>query len=155
MADASPVFDQINLVVKDMDASLAFYRRLGLTISEPPVWPPGTGARHAEVAMPSGVRLEFDNYEMVRIWHPSWSETQGRGRIVLGFSMPSREAVDARYAELVSAGHGARHAPHDAFWGSRYAIVHDPDGNDVGLMSPPDAKHGSRRKADDRTERAQ
>jgi hypothetical protein len=26
----------------------------------------------------------------------------------------------------------------DAFWGARYAIVADPDGNDVGLMSPID-----------------
>ena len=28
--------------------------------------------------------------------------------------------------------------PFDAFWGARYAIVADPDGNDVGLMSPID-----------------
>jgi uncharacterized glyoxalase superfamily protein PhnB len=91
--------------------------------------------------MPSGVRVEFDNYEMVSVWHQDWRETEGLGRIVLGFSMPSREAVDARYAELVAAGHRGRQPPHDAFWGSRYAIVHDPDGNDIGLMSPPDAKH--------------
>ena len=32
--------------------------------------------------------------------------------------------------------------PHDAFWGARYAIVEDPDGIAVGLMSPisPDFK---------------
>jgi len=29
-------------------------------------------------------------------------------------------------------------APYDAFWGARYAIVEDPDGNAVGLMSPID-----------------
>lgn len=115
MTDVPPVFDQVNLIVKDMNATLAFYRRLGLTIPEPLVWPPGTGARHAEVAMPNGVRVEFDNYEMVRIWHPDWRETEGRGRIVLGFSMPSREAVDARYAELVGAGHRGCQTPHDAF----------------------------------------
>ena len=28
--------------------------------------------------------------------------------------------------------------PFDAFWGARYAIVEDPDGNSVGLMSPVD-----------------
>ena len=28
--------------------------------------------------------------------------------------------------------------PYDAFWGARYAIVEDPDGNAVGLMSPID-----------------
>ncbi len=28
--------------------------------------------------------------------------------------------------------------PYDAFWGARYAVVSDPDGNGVGIMSPPD-----------------
>jgi predicted enzyme related to lactoylglutathione lyase len=30
--------------------------------------------------------------------------------------------------------------PWDAFWGSRYAIVADPDGNHVGIMSPSEPK---------------
>jgi uncharacterized glyoxalase superfamily protein PhnB len=55
---------------------------------------------------------------------------------VIGFALESREAVDDRYAELTSAGYQARQPPFDAFWGARYAIVADPDGNDVGLMSP-------------------
>lgn len=138
MADARPVFDQVNLVVGDMDAALGFYRRLGLTIADPPDWPPGSGARHAEVAMPNGTRLEFDNHAMVAIWHPDWRDGGNASRVVLNFSLPSRAAVDERYAELTAAGHGARRPPHDAFWGSRYAIVQDPDGNDVGLMSPMD-----------------
>ena len=50
--------------------------------------------------------------------------------------LPDRQAVDDRYAELISAGYRGRQPPFDAFWGSRYAIVADPDGNDVGLMSP-------------------
>lgn len=37
-------------------------------------------------------------------------------------------------------GHKGRQPPYDAFWGARYAIVADPDGNDVGLMSPLDEK---------------
>jgi uncharacterized glyoxalase superfamily protein PhnB len=28
--------------------------------------------------------------------------------------------------------------PYDAFWGARYAVVSDPDGNAVGIMSPID-----------------
>ena len=43
---------------------------------------------------------------------------------------------DERYAQLTSAGYLGRQPPFDAFWGARYAIVADPDGNDVGLMSP-------------------
>ena len=88
--------------------------------------------------MPNGVRLEFDNYEMVAIWYPGWTARDGSPRAVLGFSLASREAVDELYAELTLAGYVGRQAPHDAFWGARYAIVQDPDGNDVGLMSPKD-----------------
>lgn len=36
----------------------------------------------------------------------------------------------------MSNGYLGRQPPFDAFWGARYAIVADPDGNDVGLMSP-------------------
>ena len=57
-------------------------------------------------------------------------------RVVLGFAVASREAVDEIYTDLTGAGHAARQPPYDALWGARYAIVEDPDGNNVGLMSP-------------------
>jgi|SRR6185295_2038604 len=138
MTSSGAVFDQVNLVVRDMEAALAFYRRLGLTIPTPPAWPPGSAARHAEVAMPNGVRLEFDNHEMAALWHAGRREPSEGGRPVLGFALASRQEVDERYAELTAAGHVGRQPPYDAFWGARYAIVRDPDGNDVGLMSPAD-----------------
>lgn len=56
--------------------------------------------------------------------------------VVIGFSLPTREAAEERYAELTSAGNAGRQPLFDAFWGARYAIVADPDGDDVGLMSP-------------------
>ncbi len=59
-------------------------------------------------------------------------------KVVIGFSLPTRQAVDERYVELTAAGYAGRQPPFDAFWGARYAIVADPDGNDVGLMSPID-----------------
>ena len=34
------------------------------------------------------------------------------------------------------AGAEAHKEPWDAFWGMRYAIVHDPDGNSVELFCP-------------------
>jgi uncharacterized glyoxalase superfamily protein PhnB len=51
--------------------------------------------------------------------------------------------VDAAYGDLTGAGYAALQAPFDAFWGSRYAIVEDPDGIAVGLMSPPSAEFRS------------
>jgi uncharacterized glyoxalase superfamily protein PhnB len=57
---------------------------------------------------------------------------------VLGFKVGSRERVDEIYADLVAAGYRGQQSPYDAFWGARYAVIEDPDGNAVGVMSPVD-----------------
>ena len=62
----------------------------------------------------------------------------GRGPRRPRVLLASRQEVDARYAELTAAGYAGRQPPTDAFWGARFAIVRDPDGNDVGLISPVD-----------------
>jgi len=65
----------------------------------------------------------------------------GAAGIVIGFRVPSRDAVDQTYEDLTSAGYGGQQSPYDAFWGARFAVVEDPDGNSVGLMSPIDPAH--------------
>jgi uncharacterized glyoxalase superfamily protein PhnB len=135
MNDAAPVLSQMNIVTKDFDATLSFYRLLGLKI---PPTPERDGIRHAEVTLPNGLSLEFDNHALARTYNAAWRRDQGSSRAVMGFSLPTREAVDRYYAELTAAGYEGRQPPYDAFWGARYAIIADPDGNDVGLMSPLD-----------------
>ncbi|HEY0383432.1 MAG TPA: VOC family protein [Candidatus Elarobacter sp.] len=136
---AGPHFDQVNVVVRDMGATLAFYRKLGFDVPDDgQEWPPGSGAKHVEVAFPSGVRLEFDNLPMAKIWHAGWRAKGHGSKTVIGVSLSSREAVDERYAALTAAGYTGCQPPYDAFFGARYAVVEDPDGNDVGLMSPID-----------------
>jgi catechol 2,3-dioxygenase-like lactoylglutathione lyase family enzyme len=133
-----PIIDQINLVVGDIDATVAFYRRLGLSIVDSGAdWPSGSGARHVEVATDGGMSLEFDNVKGASTWHGGVRESAAP-TAVIGFSLASRDAVDAAYAELTAAGAVGRQAPYDAFWGARYAVVAGPDGNDIGLMSPKD-----------------
>jgi catechol 2,3-dioxygenase-like lactoylglutathione lyase family enzyme len=134
---ANPQFDQVNLVVADMGATLAFYRKLGFTVPDDgSEWPPGSGAKHVDTTAANGMRLEFDNVPMAKLWHASWREGGHGSKAVLGVSLSSSEAVDERYAELTAAGYTGCQPPYDAFWGARYAIVEDPDGNDVGLMGP-------------------
>ncbi len=128
----APVFAQLNIVVADMTASLAFYERLGLAPSGTP-----DGA-HAEASLPGGLSIEWDSAEFASVWD-SGSRGPSAGSIVLGFSLPTRQAVDDLYAELSAAGYHGRQRPYDAFWGSRYAIIDDPDGNGVGVMSPIEA----------------
>jgi catechol 2,3-dioxygenase-like lactoylglutathione lyase family enzyme len=71
--------------------------------------------------------------------------TPGRaGCAVIGFKVLDRERVDELYSELTAFGYVGQQPPYDAFWGARYAIVEDPDGNPVGIMSPVDPDRRSR-----------
>ena len=89
--------------------------------------------------MPNGVVLEFDSPQLAKSYNAGWREQPvGGGRGVLGFSLASRDAVDEKYAALIAAGYTGSQPPYDTFWGARYAVVEDPDGNHVGLMSPLD-----------------
>jgi uncharacterized glyoxalase superfamily protein PhnB len=138
MTERTPDLHMLNVVVADMAASLDFYRRLGAAVPAAVTADP-----HVQLRMPGGFSLELDTAESARLWHAGWRADPAGVRVVLGFSLPARAAVDARYAELTAAGYAGRQPPFDAFWGARYAIVADPDGNDVGLMSPIDESRRS------------
>ncbi|MQA14489.1 MAG: glyoxalase [Pseudonocardiaceae bacterium] len=119
------------MVVADMGTSLAFYRRLGLDLPAEADEQP-----HVEVTVAGGLRLAFDSEEVIRSFAPDWQPAHGAGRIGLAFRVDGPPDVDAAYAELVDAGYHGECAPWDAFWGQRYAVVHDPDGNSVDLFAP-------------------
>jgi catechol 2,3-dioxygenase-like lactoylglutathione lyase family enzyme len=138
-SDAKPVLDQLSLVARDVDAMVAFYRRLGLTIPDEAIWQTDTGPHHASAVMPDGLDFDIDSAALAAAYNAGWSSRgDGNARIVVGFKVVSREAVDVTYDDLTGAGYAGRQPPYDTFFGARYAIVADPDGNDVGIMSPPD-----------------
>jgi len=127
----SPNPDQINLIVADMEASVAFYRRLGLDIPDTdPAWQ----GHHRSAQGAGGLDFDLDSDEFARHWNRGWAG----GRAVIGFKVESRPRVDELHAELTDAGYRSQQDPYDAFWGARYAVVEDPDGNPVGIMSPVD-----------------
>ncbi len=122
--------DLIGIVVADMGKALAFYRRLGLDL------PASADAEpHVETVPAGGLRLAFDTEDVIRSFHPAWTPVRG-GRTNLAFVLPDAAGVDALYADLCAAGYHGELAPFDAFWGQRYAVVHDPDGNGVDLFAP-------------------
>lgn len=126
-----PVPDQVNLVVTDMEATVTFYRRLGLTIPDTdPAWQ----GHHRNARVAGGIDLDFDSVAFARRWDKGWKGGMG----VLGFKVDSRERVDEIYSDLIDAGYAGQQEPYDAFWGARYAVVEDADGNPVGIMSPTD-----------------
>ena len=131
----------INVVARRFDETLAFYRLLGFDIPEPVKQPPG--ALHAEAKVEDGAGLEIDNDHLARIYNASWRAPSGARSALITISVATRAEVDETYAALTAAGHEGRQPPYDAFWGSRFAVVADPEGNDVGLMSPREERFRS------------
>lgn len=132
MSEQAPAFIAVYLFVKDMATTLAFYRRLGLAI------PDGGDGTFTRAEMPGGISIEFGTAAITRGYDPNWREPSGPSTNTLNFSLASRQAVDEMYADLTAAGYTGHLPPIDAFWGSRFAIIDDPDGNIVGLHSPRD-----------------
>lgn len=131
-------FVGLNLVCADAEATMAFYRLLGVDYTEDLVWRSATGVHHV-TGVDTGGRagIEIDSRALARHYGA------GDRTTVLAFAVPTREAVDVLHQRLVDAGHPSRQEPFDAFWGARYAIVDDPDGRPVGLMSPQDRSLGT------------
>jgi uncharacterized glyoxalase superfamily protein PhnB len=140
MSSTRPKFNQLNIVSANLAASLEFYRRLGVEIPEEAVWRTSTGIHHASAKAPADeemLDLDIDSIAFARKWNSGWSGRDDlKGRVVVGFHVPSRSGVDELYGKLTEAGYVGLQAPNDAFWGARYAVVEDPDGVAVGLMSP-------------------
>ncbi|MGE0872560.1 MAG: VOC family protein [Kofleriaceae bacterium] len=127
---------QINIVVRDMQKSLAFYRLLGLVVKEIPL--PEWAPHHANGTTANGVHVALDSVAYAKQWNPGFDESRLGSATTAFFHVAAREDVDAIYARIVEAGYQSQSAPEDAFWGARYAIVSDPDGNAVGIMSAID-----------------
>lgn len=130
------VFDQISLVARDVVKSAAFYGTLGVSF-------PNRGdhtSYHATADGLDGLDFTLDRADFAEYWNPGWAgRADLAGRVVIGFRVESRAEVDAKCAAVAKAGYAVLTAPHDAFWGSRYAVVEDPDGVAVGIMSPSDS----------------
>lgn len=121
--------DCIGLVVSDMAATLAFYRRLGLDV------PPGADQQpHVEVAL-GGLRMLLDTEDTMRRVDPGWTPPTGGHRAALAFRCDDPAEVDATWAAMTAVGYHGHLAPWDAYWGQRYAILHDPDGRPAELYA--------------------
>jgi catechol 2,3-dioxygenase-like lactoylglutathione lyase family enzyme len=145
MHPTRPTLNQVNIVSSDLEASIAFYRRLGVDFPDQGVWRTESGAHHAsanQTEAGENAALDVDSVAFAKIWNTGW---RGRddlaGRVVVGFGVGSRDEVDWLYGQMTGAGYRGLQPPYDAFWGARYAVIEDPDGLAVGLMSPVSDEH--------------
>ena len=125
-----PRISVFGVVVTDMPAALAFYRRLGLDFP-----PDADDQPHVDIELPGGLRLTLDTVETIRSFDPDWQPATGGPATSLAFACDDPADVDRTYQALIDAGYEGHLAPWDAFWGMRYATVHDPDGNGVDLFA--------------------
>jgi len=129
----------IHLFVRDVAATVAFYRRVGLEFE--------SVSKHFARVNSDRAALEIGSYELTRGYDPGFHEPTSGGAVgfatALQIGVASRAAVDAAFADLTAAGFMGHLAPIDAFWGARYAEVRDPDGNLVGFQSPVDERRRS------------
>ncbi|MEO8827749.1 DUF664 domain-containing protein [Lapillicoccus sp.] len=134
MSAATPVPSHVNLVVTDIARSVEFYRLLGWDVDA------DTGP-HATVRFPSqaaGLMVDLDQQEFARDWNRGAPPSVTGGSAVVVMRVPDRAEVDESHNRLVDGGYASRQLPYDAFWGARFAVVADPDGYQIGLMSPVD-----------------
>jgi len=124
-----PELNAIGIVVRDLDATIRFYRLLDVDLPETPDGP------HVEATLPSGVRLMLDSEDVIRSFQPDWTRETGN-QLSLAFECASADEVDALYARVVDAGFDGEKEPWDAFWGQRYAQLRDPNGVPVDLFAP-------------------
>ncbi len=125
----SVTLDMVGLVVANIEDSIRFYRLLGIEIPDPEPESP-----YAEATLPNGLRISWNQVEMIKGIDPDWVQPVGQ-RVGVAFLCDSPEVVNSLFAKLTGAGYEGHKEPWDAFWGQRYAIVLDPDGLAVDLFA--------------------
>jgi uncharacterized glyoxalase superfamily protein PhnB len=119
----------VYLFVRDLDASIAFYRCAGLAVER-------VSYVFARAMLANGASIEMGSAALTSSYDPRWRPPRGDGLNTINLELASRAAVDATYRVLLQAGYAGHLAPCDPPWQARFAIVDDPDGNPVGLHSP-------------------
>lgn len=119
----------VGVVVADMRATLAFYRALGLDIPAD-----ADDQRFVMHRMASGVTIFFDTVFFPTNDPQRMASPRGSYNVSLEFYLGERDAVDAKYRELVALGYHGRHDPWKSS-GPYAAIIEDPDGNAILLTA--------------------
>jgi len=120
----------IGIVSADVERSLSFYGLLGLAVPE---YDPKED--HFQCELGGGVSLMWDTVALIQQITPGYVHGSGSS-IGLAFQCETPAQVDEVYSRIIAAGFKSEKAPWDAFWGQRYAVVQDPDGNATSLYAP-------------------
>jgi predicted lactoylglutathione lyase len=118
----------IDIVVADMAVSLAFYRTIGLDA------PADADGPQMQIGTPGGATIGLVTEDLVRQSNPEWTVPTG-SRVTFACRCDTADELNDIHARAVAAGYASKQNPWDAFWGQRYAMLLDPDGNRVDLFA--------------------
>jgi predicted lactoylglutathione lyase len=119
----------VGVMVEDMGRAVEFYRRLGVEIPTD-----SETKQHVEIKM-GGLTFFLSTHRLNARWDPAKTEASGGYRILLEFYLTTREAVDAKYAEMIGYGYPSHVAPYETSFNAYFAMVNDPDGNTILLSA--------------------
>ncbi len=124
--------DMVGIIVSEMSKAITFYETLGFTVVGDP--------NQAYVELNNqGVRISLNTQEMIEGIYGFPPASQGE-QIELAFLCDGPADVNQVVAKMKEAGYEVFKEPWDAFWGQRYAIIKDLDGNLLSLFADLEAK---------------
>jgi len=115
----------IYLQVKDIEQTVSFYKLLELDAEQ-------VSGFYGRAAWPDGKSLEFGTLELTTSYDTSAVQMNSLSSNTIGIEFASDAKVDDIYAKVTEAGYDGHLAPCDPPWDARFAIVKDPDGNQIG-----------------------
>lgn len=119
--------DMVGIVVSDMAKAIEFYGVLGFKVIGEP--------KQAYVELANqGIRISLNTRDMIAGIYGFVPESQG-DKIELAFLCETPAEVNEVTAAIKLAGYEVFKEPWDAFWGQRYAIIKDLDGNLLSLFA--------------------
>lgn len=124
---------QINLVVRDLGLSHAFYRHLGWSMR--PITLPGSDEPRAWSTTSGPAPVALHSRSFVGWWDPSGPQLEP-GSITMDLTFDDPGQGDRFILDAARSG-GARLVESRPMpWGENYAIITDPDGYRWGIKSP-------------------
>ena len=121
----------IALGVRDVQASAAFYERLGFERA-------ASSEESIAFFRTAGTVLTLFGEDALADDAGLASDRAGTFRgVTLAINLPSREAVDAAFAHALACGASPLVAPEDVFWGGYRGYFADPDGHAWELAHNP------------------
>jgi predicted enzyme related to lactoylglutathione lyase len=120
-----PRFSGFSITASDPSAAVAFYRELGFEVQEDK-----HGGGRSCIDAPN---QHFDIDDLAAV--PQWNQGVRGPGVTVGFEVPEREDVDQLAGRLASLGYEVQQPPYDAPWGRRDAVIEDPAGTPVSIMS--------------------